>query len=112
MVARALLMRYGYDVLEAENGEHALEVVSEHGGTVDLLLTDVMMPKMSGPVLAARLREALPHLPVIHMTGYAESVVAKHGQFEDGDMFIKKPFTAEELLRKVRESLDTPFEGQ
>ncbi len=110
-VARTQLERYGYTVLEAEDGERALEVVSEHEGEINLLLTDVMMPRMGGPTLIARLREAQPELPVVYMTGYTETEVSRHARLEDTATFLKKPFTMDLLLRKVRESLDASSEA-
>jgi hypothetical protein len=107
-VARRVLEGGGYRVVETSGGEAALTLLE--GGTdgVDLLLTDVIMPGMSGPQLAARVREILPGLRVQFMTGYSEDAVAFHGKLAQGTACLQKPFSPDRLLRFVRESLDAP----
>jgi PAS domain S-box-containing protein len=91
----------GYTVLVASSGADALAIYREHEGAMDLLLTDVVMPRMSGKQVA----EALPGLPVLYMSGYAEPAIAVQGELEAGAVLLRKPFTPAELLGKVRDVL-------
>jgi CheY-like chemotaxis protein len=98
-----ILRGAGYRVLVAENGEQALLACERHGGVIDLLLTDVVMPEMSGPELADRLARLRPGLRILFMSGYAESAIVHHGVLEPDTQFIGKPFSAEALTAKVRQ---------
>jgi two-component system cell cycle sensor histidine kinase/response regulator CckA len=104
-VARALRQQ-GYQVLDAGNGGDALVVAERHAGVIHLLLTDVIMPRMSGKQLSERLRALRTDLRVLYMSGYAEDIIAPHGVLEAGAAFIEKPLTAQALGRKIREVLD------
>ena len=104
--ARVLRSR-GYQVLVASNAAEALQVAREHAGKVDLLLTDVVMPGMPGPELAARLETVTPGLRVLYVSGYADDSVTRLGT-EEGISFLAKPFTGEALAARVREVLDQP----
>jgi two-component system, cell cycle sensor histidine kinase and response regulator CckA len=104
-LTRELLEMQGYTVLEAAGGEEALRLSAE-GGQIDLLLTDVVMPRLSGRELAERLSAERPHLKVLYFSGYTDDIVVRHGLLEHGLAFIQKPFSQEALLRKVREVLD------
>ncbi len=105
-VARQVLKRHGYVVLTAADGETALELAAEQAGAIHLLVTDVIMPEMSGRQLADRLREARPDLKVLYVSGYTDDAIVRHGILEPGIAFLQKPFTPEALARKVREVLD------
>jgi CheY-like chemotaxis protein len=103
--ARAL-RQAGYRVLEAENGPAALDGLLRDTPAIGLLVTDVVMPGMSGPQLAAEVRSRYPLLKVLYITGYAESIVVHHGVAESGIELLPKPFTSNSLLQRVRETLD------
>jgi PAS domain S-box-containing protein len=106
--ARELLTRQGYAILEAASGPDALRLWKRHRGAVDLLLTDVIMPQMSGRELADELKALRPDLKVLFMSGYTDDVIAQHGILDLATEFLQKPFTHETLGRKVREVLDPP----
>lgn len=106
LVARGILLRQGYHVIEAETGSEALLLAERNPGSIDLLLSDVVMPGMSGPELAKRLMARRPALKVLCMSGYTDDAVIRHGAAEAGIAFIQKPFTPVTLARKVREALD------
>ncbi len=101
-----MLRRQGYKVYEAEHGWHALEVFAQHASQIQLLLTDVIMPKMSGRELAERLQKKSPGLKVVYMSGYTDDIVAREGVVFDNTILLHKPFTLEGLTKKLREALD------
>ncbi|MCU0680836.1 MAG: ATP-binding protein [Polyangiaceae bacterium] len=105
-VARGILQRQGYRVLEAENAGEALLLCEQHAGPIDLLLSDVVMPLVSGPELARRLGRSRPGLKILCMSGYTDEAVIRHGALDPGIAFIQKPFTPESLARRVRDVLD------
>lgn len=96
----------GYSLLEASHGKDALHYCEEHGGPIHLLLTDVVMPEMSGPHLAKRIASLRPEIKVLYTSGYTDNTIAHHGVLEKGMNYIQKPFTVDGLARKVREVLD------
>jgi signal transduction histidine kinase len=100
------LRAQGYRVLDAPDGPAALALAAAHSGPVDLLLTDVVMPGMSGRELAERLSLARPGTRVLFMSGYAADTMDRHGVTEGGQSFLPKPFTLDELARKLRDVLD------
>jgi two-component system, cell cycle sensor histidine kinase and response regulator CckA len=105
-LSRHLLELCGYEVLEAENGTEALKVSQEHRGIIHLLLTDVVMPGMSGRVLADQLVKRRPETRVVYMSGYTGQTVGEHGVLAEGSFFLPKPFTRQALAHKIREALD------
>jgi len=105
--AREILSGNGYKVLEAENGREALLLSEAHRGEIHLLLTDVVMPKMSGRELTERIRPQRPDLRILYMSGYTDDATLRHLVLEEGIPFLQKPFTSEGLARKVREVLDS-----
>jgi PAS domain S-box-containing protein len=104
-LVRRLLLPHGHTVLVAANADEALRLF-EGNTTIDVLLTDVVMPGTSGPELTRRLVEQRPSLNVIYMSGYTEEAIAGHGVLRPGLAFLHKPFTSETLGRKVREVVD------
>ena len=104
-LAQEILEADGYRVLVACHPGDALLAVQQHGERIDLLVTDVVMPQMSGPELVERLLRVRPDIHVLYMSGYADTAIAKHGLIEAGLPFLQKPFTPAALSRKVREAL-------
>ncbi|HEX7077295.1 MAG TPA: ATP-binding protein, partial [Candidatus Eisenbacteria bacterium] len=105
-VIREALSRAGYQVTEAANARDAIDIASRDGRPFDLLITDVVMPQTTGPDLAARLVDRDPNLDVLFMSGYMERAIVLHGVLKSSATFIAKPFSPEDLLKKVREVLD------
>ena len=105
-LTRTMLTSLGYRVLEAESADLALGITSGHEGPLDLLLTDIVMPRMSGTDLARELKATRPGLRVLYMSGYTDSGVIDQGMLTAGTPFIQKPFTRATLSRTVREVLD------
>jgi PAS domain S-box-containing protein len=96
----------GYKVLAATAGDEALRIAAEHAGDIHLLLTDVVMPRMSGRALAQELAKMRPTVKVLYMSGYADNAFVRNGEIDEGTHFIGKPFTVGDLANKVREVLD------
>jgi two-component system cell cycle sensor histidine kinase/response regulator CckA len=105
-LARTVLKQNGYKVLAAENGEDALRISMGNKGPIDLIVTDVVMPKMSGRETVERLQPLYPKMKVIYMSGYTDNSIVHHGVLTPGLNFLEKPFSPEGLARKVREVLD------
>jgi two-component system, cell cycle sensor histidine kinase and response regulator CckA len=110
-VAARVLLNQGYTVIQAHNGEEALRVLDQLGQNIDLILTDVVMPDMGGLVLAEQLRTRWPDLKLLYMSGYAEGDKLQPGTQGLQSPFLQKPFTADNLVVKVREVLDAKPEA-
>jgi signal transduction histidine kinase len=105
-MATEILRDAGYHVLEAKHGPEALILGSRHSGAIHLMLTDVVMPQMSGRELAEQLTPLRRDMKVLYMSGYTDDAIVHHGVLDEGTAFIGKPFTPSALARKVREILD------
>jgi signal transduction histidine kinase/CheY-like chemotaxis protein len=103
---REILRKAGYTVLEARNGAEALEISRTFDGVIDLLLTDMVMPQMSGRELGAHLAMKRPQMKVLFMSGYTEEAIVRNGVLAPGTAFLEKPFTSASVMARVRELLD------
>jgi CheY-like chemotaxis protein len=105
-ITRRFLMGQGYQVLEAEDGHHALLIAGGHKGDIDLVITDVVMPRMGGPQFVSRLEEVRPGSRVLYISGYTDGYVSQERLAGVAVALLKKPFTEDALLRRVRTLLD------
>jgi signal transduction histidine kinase/CheY-like chemotaxis protein len=106
LVRRCLVAR-GYSVLDACDGAEALRIAAAHNGPLELLVTDLVMPNVSGKELAERLLIERPSLRVLYMSGYSDEAIARHGELTPGAVFLQKPVTPDALVRAVRAALDS-----
>jgi CheY-like chemotaxis protein len=111
-VTRRILERSGYHVLVAAGGAEALGLAEHHDGRIDLLMTDVVMPRMLGKEVAERLLALRPDAKVLYMSGYARPVLATTGTLDPGVILLEKPFSESALLGAVRQVLDAPAEAR
>lgn len=109
-LTRRILERGGYGVLDARHGAEGLNLSEQHSGTIDLVITDVVMPEMDGPDMIERINANRPHTKVLYMSGYTEEAVLK--RLDPETPFLHKPFTAKELSGKVREALHPELEDE
>jgi PAS domain S-box-containing protein len=105
-LVRDYLASRGYRVLEAIDGAQALEVASAHKGTIEILVTDVVMPRLSGRELATRITAERPNLKVLFISGYTDDSIFRHGVLEGGVAYLQKPFNLKAIAQKIREVLD------
>jgi two-component system, cell cycle sensor histidine kinase and response regulator CckA len=107
-LACTILRRQGYTMLAASNGEEALRMIqAEAAASIDLLVTDIVMPRMGGKALAEQVTSVYPNIKVLFISGYAADAITRHGQLEPGTNFLSKPFSRTAFARKVREVLDS-----
>jgi CheY-like chemotaxis protein len=111
-LACQVLRLYGYQVLEAADGNEALLICESHPAPIHLLITDVIMPAMSGRSLAARVTELRPDMQVLYMSGYTDNAIVHHGVLDEGTNFIQKPFSTDVFAIRVREVLNQRSEKQ
>jgi len=103
-----MLLRQGYHVIAARNAGEALLTCERHPRTIHLLLTDIVMPQLSGRELAERVAPLRPEMRVLYMSGYTDNVIVHHGILDSGIACLQKPLVPETLARRVREVLDAP----
>ena len=108
-LAHEMLACQGYTVLEAASGAEALQIVGLYKGAIELVVTDVVMPGMSGGELVDRLLRARPDLRVLYISGYSDDAMVVHGVSNADSACLQKPFTCEAFVARVREVLDTPL---
>jgi DNA-binding NtrC family response regulator len=101
-----ILKDAGYNVIPANGPKEALRVLVEHREAIHMLLTDVVMPGMSGRILADQVLRERPGMRVLYMSGYTDNAIVHHGVLDAGTAFLQKPFTPDALIKKVREVLD------
>ncbi len=111
-LAREFLEISGYTVLEASSGAAAVQVAEQHDGPIHLMVTDVVMPGMSGWELAQSMRDRRADMKVIYMSGYTDKAGAQDGGFDPGTVFLQKPFPLSTLVEKVRELLGAEVQQQ
>ena len=105
-ITQKMLEKYGYRILTAQNGREALEVFSGHDGPIHLILTDVVMPKMGGQDLVEKIQSEKPEVKLVYMSGYTDRAISDNGMLHKDVNFIQKPFSSNDLVRKVREVLN------
>ena len=107
LLVREMLEGAGYRVMDAEGPEKAIALVESTSGAIDLVLTDMVMPRMSGQELARHIATLKPGIRVVFMSGSLEQVMGNQGNLEPGPLFLQKPFTMDALMRTIRRALDS-----
>jgi CheY-like chemotaxis protein len=107
-LSREILEEIGYEVVVAQDGSEGLRICKEFERSIDLMITDVVMPRMSGRELAEAVATLRPDTRVLYMSGYTDDAIVRHGILDDDAFFIQKPFSPDSLALKVREVLDQP----
>ena len=102
------LQEFGYHLIMAHDGLDAIDKANEFQGTIHLLLTDVVMPNLSGKDLSLEIKKLRPNIKICFMSGYTNNAIVHHGILDQNTNFIQKPFTPDDLLKKIRSILDTP----
>jgi len=110
-LAKTILQTHGYTVLDAAQGKDAFLLSGQHEGLIHLMVTDMVMPEMSGREVADRLKPLRPNMKVLFMSGFTDKAMVHHEELDQGMAFLQKPFTPQTLARKVREVLDAPTKG-
>jgi len=110
-LAKTILQIQGYTVLDAAQGKDAFLLSGQHEGLIHLMVTDMVMPEMSGREVADRLKPLRPNMKVLFMSGFTDKALVHNGELDPGIAFLQKPFTPQTLARKVREVLDSPANG-
>jgi CheY-like chemotaxis protein len=105
-LARLVLQSYGYQVLEARDGQEGLALAQQHSGPIHMVVTDMVMPRMSGRQLADQLARIRPKIPILFMSGYTDDAILQSGATGPGEAFVHKPISPLALARKVRQILD------
>jgi CheY-like chemotaxis protein len=106
-LARRILQRQGYTLLEVQNGQEALDLVAQYPEPIHLVLTDIIMPGMNGKTLAEALLQLRPELKIIFMSGYTDNLIAESGDLNARMAFVQKPFSAKALVQKIQTALDS-----
>lgn len=110
-LARTILHKHGYRVLEADGGAAAMRMCVTHAGAIDLMLTDVVMPEMSGRQVAEAARLMRPEMRILYMSGYTDDAIVQHRVLEAGVYLLQKPITPDSLLHKIRQVIDSAKSG-
>lgn len=105
-LATSILKRYGFTVMEAGEVKKAIDIAKNEKGAIDLLLTDVVMPKMNGRELFNKINKWQPAMEVLYMSGYTDDIISHHGILQEGVHFIQKPFTVQELIQKIQQVME------
>jgi signal transduction histidine kinase/CheY-like chemotaxis protein len=105
-LVRLLLKKQGYNVLIAQDANTAIDISGKHNGTIDLLITDVVIPGMNGMLLYEKIRTTRPDIKILYMSGYTSSIIAPDGRLDKGINFIQKPFSIQDFTKKIRDVID------
>ena len=106
VLTETTLTQFGYHVFTAADSDEAFALFDRHAESIDILITDVIMPKMSGPTVVKHLNATIPNLKVLYISGYTDNTIFNQGVIEPGSLFLQKPFQPIALVKKVREALD------